>query len=261
MNPIPATAKLVITNDGFCYSEDLGGLDVSLSRRLKFDAAYSQLITYDSESQGFSNGFRPTPRPGGQQLSKGKVLIGSESESFVNELYNAEKELMRKLNEIQTKNTVMLRCYFDKGGSFMNALEAMPVSSSSITAVDHKQCTMVLTEVRIPPSNNTKNEITAVLESLVYFVIFPVTKPEEKKSLWMVRTVPVAEGSFEYRLGLPERWRALEQNELRSLSQIPDINFVHQTGFIGGCETQEGALRLVHAAFTSSTLHPSCRPQ
>jgi uncharacterized UPF0160 family protein len=239
--------------------------NIWLPRQLKFDPVYKQVITYDYESQEFSNGFRPTPKLSARsnEISKGKVLLGSESESYINELHNAEKELIHKLKEMQTKNTVTLRCYFDKvNGSFMNALEVM---SASKACVDHKQCTMVLTEVRIPAQNSEiKQELSAILESLVYFVVFPVTKPvdEKKRSTqWMVRTIPVTEGSFEYRLGLPDGWRGLEQTELRRLSQIPDINFVHRTGFIGGCETQEGALRLVHSAFVSCTLHPLLRPQ
>lgn len=72
----------------------------------------------------------------------------------------------------------------------------------------------------------------------VYYTIFP------DKNTWRVRAVPVSYGSFELRKPLPKQWHGLRNEELDRVSQIQGCVFVHSTGFIGGTQTEEGAIQM-----------------
>jgi urease accessory protein len=63
-----------------------------------------------------------------------------------------------------------------------------------------------------------------------------------------VRAVPEAPGSFASRKALPTPWRALRDEELSKLTGIDGCVFVHNSGFIGGNRTFEGALEMARAA-------------
>jgi len=52
-------------------------------------------------------------------------------------------------------------------------------------------------------------------------------------------------GSFDLRIGLKEAWRGIkDMNELITVSGIPDIVFVHNSGFIGGAKSYESTLKM-----------------
>jgi len=68
------------------------------------------------------------------------------------------------------------------------------------------------------------------------------------KDSWRVRAVPVAPGSFESRLALPEKWRGLRDSDLDALLPEAGGVFVHATGFIGGHKTRAGAVAMAKAA-------------
>ena len=47
------------------------------------------------------------------------------------------------------------------------------------------------------------------------------------------------------RIGLKEEWRGIkDMKELVAASGIPDIVFVHNSGFIGGAKSYESTLRM-----------------
>lgn len=47
------------------------------------------------------------------------------------------------------------------------------------------------------------------------------------------------------RIGLKEEWRGIKDMiELKSVSKIEDIVFVHNSGFIGGARSYESVLRM-----------------
>ncbi len=50
--------------------------------------------------------------------------------------------------------------------------------------------------------------------------------------------------SFISRKALPEPWRGIRDQQLSDLNGIPGCIFVHQSGFIGGNATRDGALRM-----------------
>jgi uncharacterized UPF0160 family protein len=63
-----------------------------------------------------------------------------------------------------------------------------------------------------------------------------------------VRAVPDAPSSFGNRKPLPEPWRGVRDADLASLIGIEGSIFVHNSGFIGGNKTQEGALAMARVA-------------
>ena len=75
------------------------------------------------------------------------------------------------------------------------------------------------------------------------YVVYP-----DEANKWRVQAVPVNPESFESRRALPEAWRGIRDEQLSELSGIPQCVFVHQSGFIGGNHTREGALRMATQA-------------
>jgi uncharacterized UPF0160 family protein len=76
-------------------------------------------------------------------------------------------------------------------------------------------------------------------EGEILYVIFP-----EKSGLkWRIQAVSKKEGSFELRKGLKTEWRGIKDDEkLKNLSGLKDIDFVHANGFIGGAISQKSAI-------------------
>jgi len=63
-----------------------------------------------------------------------------------------------------------------------------------------------------------------------------------------VHAVSEEGSSFTNRVGLPEHWRGIRGEDLSAIAKIPGCTFCHQSGFIGGNETFEGALKMAIAA-------------
>lgn len=75
------------------------------------------------------------------------------------------------------------------------------------------------------------------------YVVYP-----DESGKWRVQCVPISSDSFESRKALPEPWRGIRDEELSKISGIPGCVFVHQSGFIGGNATKEGALTMANNA-------------
>ncbi|KAM4044394.1 MYG1 exonuclease [Anomaloglossus baeobatrachus] len=84
------------------------------------------------------------------------------------------------------------------------------------------------------------------LDKQIKYVIY-----SDQSGKWRVQCVPTGPSTFQNRLSLPEDWRGLRADDLSSVSGIPGCIFVHASGFIGGNETQEGALEMARKALTS----------
>jgi len=83
----------------------------------------------------------------------------------------------------------------------------------------------------------------APAEPLTKYVVF-----QDSRAGWRVQAAPKARGSFENRLALPEAWRGVRDKQLSSLTGIDGCVFVHAGGFIGGNETEAGALEMASKA-------------
>ena len=75
-----------------------------------------------------------------------------------------------------------------------------------------------------------------------------VIYPETGRTQHQIRTVPAAEGSFASRMDLPGEWAGLRDEELASVTGVPDAVFCHSNLFIAGARSLEGALRLAELA-------------
>ena len=75
-----------------------------------------------------------------------------------------------------------------------------------------------------------------------------VIYPETGRTQYQIRTVPAAEGSFASRMDLPREWAGLRDEELASISGVPDAVFCHSNLFIAGARSLEGALRMADLA-------------
>lgn len=85
----------------------------------------------------------------------------------------------------------------------------------------------------------------AVAERPVLYTIY-----QDSGKSWRVQAVPVSEHSFESRKGLPVEWRGLRDDVLSDKLGLPGCIFVHASGFIGGHQTKEGALKMAQLALT-----------
>ncbi|CEF63041.1 UPF0160 protein MYG1, mitochondrial [Strongyloides ratti] len=72
-------------------------------------------------------------------------------------------------------------------------------------------------------------------------ILFAIFKDSQGNG-YRVSTIPLHDdGSFDFRLGLHDKWRGLRDDELVATSGIPTAYFVHMNGFIGGARTLEDA--------------------
>lgn len=71
---------------------------------------------------------------------------------------------------------------------------------------------------------------------------------DEREGSWRVQAVGQAPGSFASRKALPAPWRGLRDEALSEAAGVPDLVFVHASGFIGGGKTKEAALALARKA-------------
>ncbi|MHC1747151.1 MAG: MYG1 family protein [Cellulosilyticaceae bacterium] len=81
------------------------------------------------------------------------------------------------------------------------------------------------------------------VEQTIWFVVF-----QDITGSWRVQTVPKAKDSFESRRDLPKAWGGMRGEELTKLTGIPNCIFCHPNLFIGGNETQEGAIEMAKLA-------------
>ena len=77
-------------------------------------------------------------------------------------------------------------------------------------------------------------------QNSIKFVIF-----KTEKEGYRVSTVPITLGSFEFRKGIYSNWRGVDREQLKKISELDDIVFVHRSGFIGGALSIETAKKMV----------------
>lgn len=75
------------------------------------------------------------------------------------------------------------------------------------------------------------------------YVVFP-----SNRGGYNVQAIPDAIGSFGNRKSLPEAWRGVPANDLQAVSGVSDAKFCHNSGFIGGADSLEGAMVMAKKA-------------
>lgn len=86
---------------------------------------------------------------------------------------------------------------------------------------------------------NLEKELNIAPTERPIYVVYP-----DESGKWRVQAVPVSPESFVSRKALPEPWRGIRDQALSDLTGIPGCIFVHQSGFIGGNSTRDGAIRM-----------------
>jgi uncharacterized UPF0160 family protein len=65
---------------------------------------------------------------------------------------------------------------------------------------------------------------------------------------WAVEAVPVGRGSFANKVSLPKAWRGRRDGELAKICGVADAVFCHSSGFLGGANSKEGAIKMAYLA-------------
>ncbi|XP_071778797.1 MYG1 exonuclease [Centroberyx gerrardi] len=86
----------------------------------------------------------------------------------------------------------------------------------------------------------------------IKFVLYP-----DQNGQWRVQCVPAGLNTFQNRLSLLEEWRGVRDEALSELSGIKGCIFVHAGGFIGGNQTQEGALEMACRTLRAAAQPPA----
>jgi len=82
-------------------------------------------------------------------------------------------------------------------------------------------------------------EADAKLPAPLLYTLYP-----DQGGKWRVQCVPERPDSFNSRKPLPAAWQGVRDQALSDLSGIKGCIFVHASGFIGGCDSYEGALKM-----------------
>jgi uncharacterized UPF0160 family protein len=82
-------------------------------------------------------------------------------------------------------------------------------------------------------------EVKHCIEGLIKFVLYT-----DQSGMWRVQAVTVKGTAFTNRVGIIAEWRGMRDAELEKICGIKGAKFVHASGFIGGCETLEGAVEM-----------------
>lgn len=77
----------------------------------------------------------------------------------------------------------------------------------------------------------------------ILFVVFP-----SARGGWMWQAVTDGIGSREFRKPVPKQWHGASPDELWIMTGAHTANFCHQTGFCGGAETMEDAIKMARVA-------------
>lgn len=90
------------------------------------------------------------------------------------------------------------------------------------------------------------------VDTPIKFILYP-----DQNGQWRVQCVPAGLNTFQNRLSLPEEWRGVRDEALSGLSGIKGCIFVHAGGFIGGNQTQEGALEMARRTLQAAAKSPA----
>lgn len=134
------------------------------------------------------------------------------------------------------------------GGEFFNRLDYtfkswLPARQIVVDALARRQHAQVLVFDEFASWKDhlftlEKDLNIAPTERAIY-VVYP-----DESGKWRVQAVPVSPESFVSRKALPEPWRGIRDQALSDLTGIPGCIFVHQSGFIGGNATKQGAIQM-----------------
>lgn len=100
------------------------------------------------------------------------------------------------------------------------------------------------------------SSLIPVKEPQCLYVVYP-----DVSGTWRVQATPngVGKDSFELKAPLPSNWRGLKPEELRKTTSCEDAIFCHNSGFIMGTKTREGAVQCAEIALSLHLISQSLR--
>lgn len=84
------------------------------------------------------------------------------------------------------------------------------------------------------------------IQNQILFVIYK----QGFETSYRIQTVSLSEGNYKFRRGLREEWRGVNREDLKKISGIEDITFVHSNGFIGGAGTLENTIKMAELSLS-----------
>ena len=85
------------------------------------------------------------------------------------------------------------------------------------------------------------------IEGKIKFVLL-----ENQNHEFVVNTVPISLGNFEFRKGIVKSWRGLREKELEEKSGLKQMTFVHASGFICFTKSLETALKVIEKSLNDN---------
>ncbi len=76
-------------------------------------------------------------------------------------------------------------------------------------------------------------------QGLIKFVFY-----KDGRKMFRIQAVPPKGNRFDKRVPLCKSWRGLRADELKKISDIPDMEFVHHGGFVGGAWSLDSVLKM-----------------
>ena len=73
----------------------------------------------------------------------------------------------------------------------------------------------------------------------IWFLVYP-----SRRGGYNFQCVPTKLGEGDQRKAVPKSWRGIPTEDLRKVTGVTDAKFVHSTGFIGGAESLNGAIKM-----------------
>lgn len=92
---------------------------------------------------------------------------------------------------------------------------------------------------------------TVFVANLVNFVEPLIYIYPDRAGTYSVEVVPKNFGTFEHRISFPKSWAGLHDVELQKISEIPELIFCHNKGFLCKTKNLEGAKRVAAAVINN----------
>ena len=115
------------------------------------------------------------------------------------------------------------------------------VENSIKKSIDNKNCDYIILDQYCPWKQILfEIEKKLKIEGKIKFVLL-----ENQNHEFIVNTVPISLGNFEFRKGIVKSWRGLREKELEEKSGLKGMIFVHVSGFICFTKSLETGLKVI----------------
>ncbi|KAK0551358.1 hypothetical protein OC846_003319 [Tilletia horrida] len=229
--------------------------------------ALLHLKLYDDFVQGIDaidNGISQFPASAGQPLYKNKTDLSSRV-GHTNPRWNQPTSSADQDARFERASTMAGTEFFERVDDTFEAwLPARDIvvkaldARKTVTGGDAQGRILVFDEFASWKDHlfQLESDLAIPQSERVFYVVYP-----DESGKWRVQAVPINADSFVSRKALPEPWRGIRDDALSKITGIEGCIFVHQSGFIGGNATKDGALEMARKAVAhTEPPHPLTSP-